>query len=122
MKNREDFFDEDPPAGHAARVMKAAEKDLQILARDHKRGFWSELLTGWRGASVAGGLAAVFAAVWFFPRAQREMSPKTELELVGFQESFGTGTGTADIAFLADETTDLEMLENLDLLEEMEDV
>ncbi len=120
MNKWNDLMNEEPPSGHADRVMQAAKPELEKLAVGNRRAAWTKLFGSWEGLSAGGAIAAAVGGLWFL--AQRQSNTETgELEIVAFQESLGSES-TEDLELLTVEDGDLDLLEDLELLEEMEDV
>jgi hypothetical protein len=116
MKKWYDFFTEEPPSGHLDRVMMAAKDDFQKLSVQQKRSFFSQVILGWQGMALGGGLAAIIG-IWFFMKSKK--SDGQDLDFLAFQENFGSEI--EDIDLISDYSADFELLENLDFLEDMED-
>lgn len=117
---KNDFFDEDPPAGHEDRVRRAVTPHLDLNRSESVRS-WRTVVFNWKALSVVtGGLA-----VALFALRQQTSDRQERAELVAFQSLLdpeNIDQSVEDLNVLADDGLDLELIENLELIEEMEDV
>ena len=120
MSKWNDFINDEPPAGHAERIMKAANPELNKLAIENRRTFLNRFLFSWQGLSLGSAFSVVAGALWFLSLKQSRPN-KGELEMADFQEIIDSESAE-DIEFLVLEDIDLEFFDSLELLEEMEDV
>jgi len=115
MSRFDDFFDEDPPSGHAAQVMQAAASELESnrirQAREKKKkAIWGILGLGF---ATAAGLA-----LW---NRQSQMEQEQAFGLMGFED---IEVDDVEILAMGEESLDagedwIEFLDSLDEIDEL---
>ena len=119
MKKWNDFFDEAPSQQQDQRVLLAVQPALAKNS-SKQENLLSKLFTNWSVLS-AGLTAASALGISIYLASKSDLSPRTEdFGFMAFQDLLPLNIEN-DEQLLVDETLDLDLLDNLDLLEKMED-